>query len=239
MANLPSQYPHLSLHLADRSLTPLITSSRSRPQLDALTSLTHTTLSAHESATRLGLGSPQRIMVEHAGGGPVLLQSYLRASPSTAVPSSAGTATATTATINNSNNNNNDITAAPTTLSSTTTSTSTPMIPPPAGVTTNGARSATPSSTSSPDARTPVNEAGAGAAAVERRLQQLQLGEAEVEDSHDGAPMLVGIVVAPNADEARAARRAAARLERVGREVQARWAEVMQDGGGEAGDAGD
>ncbi|KAI6089863.1 hypothetical protein F4821DRAFT_230093 [Hypoxylon rubiginosum] len=251
MANLPSQHPHLSLHLADRSLTPLITSSRSRPQLDALTSLSHTALSAHESALRLGLGSPQRIMVEHTGRGPVLLQSYLRASPSTAPSSSAAT----------THNNTNTNTTAPTALSSTTIST--PTVP--GGATTNGATGSPPSSSSSSltsaSAQTPVNEAagggaGAGAAAVERRLQQLQLGEpsaalqpAEPEDgAHDdnsGAPMLVGVVVAPGADEARDARRAAARLERVGREVQAWWADVEQqmqggeeeEGGAAAGDA--
>lgn len=37
------------------------------------------------------------------------------------------------------------------------------------------------------------------------------------------APMLVGVVVAGSADEAREARRAAGRLERVGREFQKEW----------------
>jgi hypothetical protein len=40
--------------------------------------------------------------------------------------------------------------------------------------------------------------------------------------------MLVGLVVAPSADEALEARRLAARLERVGKQVQMRWAEVQR-----------
>jgi hypothetical protein len=54
-------------------------------------------------------------------------------------------------------------------------------------------------------------------------------GEAD-EDStaaakaEEPAPMLVGVVVAGSADEAREARRAAGRLERVGREFQKEWA---------------
>lgn len=40
----------------------------------------------------------------------------------------------------------------------------------------------------------------------------------------DGAPMLIGVVVAGSADEAREARRAATRLERAGREFQREWA---------------
>lgn len=38
------------------------------------------------------------------------------------------------------------------------------------------------------------------------------------------APTLIGVVVAGSADEAREARRAAGRLERVGREFQKEWA---------------
>ncbi|POR32598.1 Uncharacterized protein TPAR_07182 [Tolypocladium paradoxum] len=52
----------------------------------------------------------------------------------------------------------------------------------------------------------------------------------------DAAPVLVGVVVAGSSDDAREARRAAARLERVGREFQKEWAaqgaERSADGGG-------
>ncbi|KAK7423132.1 hypothetical protein QQX98_001208 [Neonectria punicea] len=41
--------------------------------------------------------------------------------------------------------------------------------------------------------------------------------------SEDAAPMLIGVVVAGSAEEAREARRAAARLESVGREFQREW----------------
>lgn len=39
----------------------------------------------------------------------------------------------------------------------------------------------------------------------------------------DSAPMLVGVVVAPTSDEARDARRAAVRLEKIGRQFQREW----------------
>jgi hypothetical protein len=42
--------------------------------------------------------------------------------------------------------------------------------------------------------------------------------------AEDAAPTLIGVVVAGTADEAREARRAAARLERIGREFQREWA---------------
>ncbi|KAF7560490.1 hypothetical protein G7046_g3663 [Stylonectria norvegica] len=57
--------------------------------------------------------------------------------------------------------------------------------------------------------------------------------------SEDAAPMLVGLVVAGSADDTREARRAAVRLERVGREFQREWAaenlERSNDDGHESG----
>jgi hypothetical protein len=54
--------------------------------------------------------------------------------------------------------------------------------------------------------------------------------------SEDAAPLLVGVVVAGSADEAREARRASSRLERVGREFQKEWAaESSQDRANEDG----
>jgi hypothetical protein len=64
-------------HLTDRSLTPIISSSRTSTQLQALASLTHTSLNAYETVQRLGLGTPQRVMIEHANNGPVILQTFL------------------------------------------------------------------------------------------------------------------------------------------------------------------
>lgn len=53
--------------------------------------------------------------------------------------------------------------------------------------------------------------------------------------SEDAAPMLVGLVVAGSSEDAREARRAAARLERVGRQFQKEWTaqgmERAADGG--------
>lgn len=49
-------------------------------------------------------------------------------------------------------------------------------------------------------------------------------GDGSTARPEDAAPMLVGLVVAPSSDEAREARRAAGRLERLGREFQRQWA---------------
>jgi hypothetical protein len=58
------------------------------------------------------------------------------------------------------------------------------------------------------------------------------IGEDEA-DEMSGPPLLVGIVVAPDGEgSAKEARRAAGRLERVGREVQAFWVDEGQNGAG-------
>ncbi|KAK1991779.1 hypothetical protein LX36DRAFT_675014 [Colletotrichum falcatum] len=77
MASLPSQHPSLALHLTDRALNPILTSARSQPQLEALSSLTTTALTAHAAANRFSLGPAQRIIVEHGPGSPVVLASFL------------------------------------------------------------------------------------------------------------------------------------------------------------------
>ncbi|KAE9375709.1 hypothetical protein N431DRAFT_205879 [Stipitochalara longipes BDJ] len=74
-------------HLADRALTPIISSSRppssnthnlqSQIQAQALSSLTSTAVTAFDTASRLGLGLPQRIMIETQSSGPIILHSFL------------------------------------------------------------------------------------------------------------------------------------------------------------------
>ncbi|KAM3448440.1 hypothetical protein MY3296_007795 [Beauveria thailandica] len=134
MADLPSQHPSLSLHLADDTLTPLITSSRSRAHLASLTSLAASALVGQAAAQRVGMGAVERIVVEYpsaSAAAAVVVQSYLHAP-----------------------------------------------------------------------------EAGSGAAAGSEEEQ---------------VPRLVGVVVAKSPQDAKEAKRAAARLERVGRELQSRW----------------
>jgi len=86
MATFSHGSSQFALHLADRALTPILSSSRqtpssspaqSRSQAQALSSLTTTALAAFESASRLGLGIPERIMIETQSSGPLLLHSYL------------------------------------------------------------------------------------------------------------------------------------------------------------------
>jgi hypothetical protein len=76
---------HLALHLADRALAPITSSSRQpssspaqvRSQAQALSSLTSSALVAYETASRLGLGVPERILIETQSSGPIVLHSYL------------------------------------------------------------------------------------------------------------------------------------------------------------------
>jgi len=79
--------------LADRALTPIVSSiplpttdnnellRREDVQLQSLTSITSTAINAFDSAAKLGLGLPQRIVVETQSGGPALLHAYLNPSP--------------------------------------------------------------------------------------------------------------------------------------------------------------
>ncbi|KAI0546016.1 hypothetical protein F4679DRAFT_440465 [Xylaria curta] len=220
MSNLPSQHPNLSLHLTDRALTPLITSAHSSQHLSHLTNLTHTAQAAHESAYRLGFGPAKRIMVEH-GDGPVLLQTFL--SPIPIPPPSSHLEGSMTPPTNGREesaasrhspsphqgalalaveNRNNTATPQP---QPTTTTTTTNPIP-------------NPSPTTVPNLR--------GGADNNRVLFDDPLDEDDEEENPDAPPMLFGIVVASSADDTREARRAAARLERVGREIQSHWTQL-------------
>ncbi|KAH7407479.1 hypothetical protein BKA64DRAFT_418747 [Cadophora sp. MPI-SDFR-AT-0126] len=87
MARNPPQTDPFGLHVADRALNLILsssqfsttqnTTSQSGRQLQSLSSLTTTAINAHDAALRLGLGTPLRIMVETQSSGPVVLTSYL------------------------------------------------------------------------------------------------------------------------------------------------------------------
>ncbi|KAI0811368.1 hypothetical protein GGR55DRAFT_98209 [Xylaria sp. FL0064] len=244
MAHLPSQHPNLTLHLTDAALTPLITSARAHQHLEYLTALSHTALDAHESAQRLGLGAPQRIMVEH-GDGPVLLQTFL----SPHAPSSTPTSTP----------------AAPsqTQQHSTTGTTSQPLDP------SQQRQRQQQQQHKGALALAVENRGGGGGSATIASHEEEDHSDSTYPEAHhhndnnnsknntnnsstspgliididnDGGggggggganpnapPMLLGIIVAATSDDAREARWAAARLERVGREIQGRWTELQQD----------
>lgn len=87
MSNLSTSHPTIALHVSDQTLTPLLSSSQSLqtlsdsnvtvPQAQALNALTSTSITTYETARRLALGLPQRVIIETANDGPILLQSYL------------------------------------------------------------------------------------------------------------------------------------------------------------------
>ncbi|EFQ32374.1 hypothetical protein CGRA01v4_11259 [Colletotrichum graminicola] len=193
MASLPSQHPSLALHLTDRALNPILTSARSQPQLEALSSLTTTALTAHAAANRFSLGPAQRIIVEHGPGSPVVLASFLNGAD--ALPN-GGEASAAAATAN------------------------------------NRASSSAPSRLVSSGVAAGTTSTAVSSAAASARMGAIpDLGKSG-EDSGSAAPMLVGVVAAATGEEAMEARRAAGRLERVGREFQYEWA--AEEGAGDA-----
>lgn len=87
MATAPSSGNAFGLHLSDRALTPILSSSQrsstndsssaSRRQSQALSTLTVATITAYDTASKLGLGLPQRVMIETHSSGPIVLTSYL------------------------------------------------------------------------------------------------------------------------------------------------------------------
>jgi hypothetical protein len=83
MTTLPKIHPTLSLHLTDPTGTPLLSSSSSQNaqssnlQYRSLADLATTSLTAYNTSSRLGLGLPQRIMIETSKTGPIVLHSFL------------------------------------------------------------------------------------------------------------------------------------------------------------------
>jgi hypothetical protein len=95
MANLPTSN-NISHHLTDRTGTPLLSSSnntqpQSTSQAEALSSLTIIAITAYDTASRLDLGLPQRILIETSSPGPVILHSYLNPQASQHVHTRAST----------------------------------------------------------------------------------------------------------------------------------------------------
>ena len=233
MASLPAQHPRLALHLTDRALTPIISSgnpttshSSSSPsqsqqqkqkqqqqqQLAALSALSTTALTAYDAAKRLDMGSPLRVVVEHGpvapaddhgdgGGGPLVLQSFMCPMSLALGPTGRG---------RRGSDSDGSLDTA---------------VTPTEGGGGGGGGAHTP-------------EAGASAAngtssrGADGSSRQV-LGSAVIDDEDDdeddeddGAnhpPMLIGVVVAPGADDASEARRAAGRLERLARVFQTEW----------------
>ncbi|EOO02904.1 hypothetical protein UCRPA7_1600 [Phaeoacremonium minimum UCRPA7] len=234
MASLPAQHPRLALHLTDRALTPIISSGnpttshssssqsqsqqqkqkqqQQQQQLAALSALSTTALTAYDAAKRLDMGSPLRVVVEHGpvaptddhgdgGGGPLVLQSFMCPMSLALGPTGRGRR-------GSDSDGSLDTAVTPT----------------------EGGGGGGSGGAHTPEAgASAVN--GTSSRGAEGSSRQV-LGSAVIDDEDDeddeddGAnhpPMLIGVVVAPGADDASEARRAAGRLERLARVFQTEW----------------
>ncbi|TLS25843.1 hypothetical protein PpBr36_07061 [Pyricularia pennisetigena] len=270
MATIPQLHPRLSLHLADRSLTPLISTSKTlatgggsggrnheeqQKKQDALASLASTALTIHDAALHFGLGRPQRVLADY--GGPVMIQTFLdpaalRDEPPSTLPTAAATAAATP----------NPAAVAPPGSGATHLMPHRPL--PHRGLSASSIRSAfsRPTSSSTTGQRSQMDGEGfrvngsSPAPQVDRAayyggqgfpnpaVAAAKTGHAAHDDDHDdhdsnddadsmgshkededanSPPMLVGVVLSASAEDATDARRATARLEKIGREIQRRW----------------
>jgi len=196
MANLSANHPTIALHISDRNLTPLLTSSqpsRSIPDSEAtqaLHILTTTSINAYETARHLGYGAPQRIMLETVNDGPVILQSYLN--PSSVLPRSITNGVHST---NGFLNHLLDVGRPNTGVSEQTTSTeiANPMGPP----LTNGF------------------DTDYGYTTDERSNDE--------STAIQPPPMLFSTVVVPRRTDLSEGRTVAMRMERIGRQFQREW----------------
>jgi hypothetical protein len=194
MATLPSPSSQLALHLADQALTPILSSSRptssnhdsqSQTQAQALSSLTTAAIAAYDTAARLGLGLPQRIMIETQSSGPIILHSYL-GPPSTQRPQTLYV------------QDHGDVQGI--------VEQAREHLRPLSGTTDTGS----------------IDEHGESSEALVNGVGGAEDAE-EGESTVQPPPLLIASVVAPSAADAVDARRAAVRLERMGREFQREW----------------
>ncbi|KAG9241949.1 hypothetical protein BJ878DRAFT_393209, partial [Calycina marina] len=162
----------ISYHLSDRALPPLLSSTASQaqpassisPADEQMQALTTVAINAYNSAARLGLGIPQRIMIESRHRGPVILHSYI---------------------------NPPDLSEA--------------LV--------NGAA--------------PTEEVQEGASeALVNGAAPTEVQDESSEDEYSSVsqpPLLIASVIAHSATDTTSARKAAAKLERVGRNFQQEW----------------
>ncbi|KAL1844858.1 hypothetical protein VTK73DRAFT_1656 [Phialemonium thermophilum] len=197
MASLPSLHPTLTLHLVDQTLTPIVSSTTASgpnsTRAAAATYLSRTALAAYNAAQRLEMGAPQRVVVE--------CQSVDGGEKEQDAEQQAGRGSQRSALVS----------SGPVVLASF-------IEPPGARGTVSADRSGGASSSSSAHDVT----TGAGASSTAAASGEQEEGSNAAASASSAAPLLVGIVVATDLEEhGSEARRAAARLERVGREVQA------------------
>ncbi|OIW28531.1 hypothetical protein CONLIGDRAFT_681485 [Coniochaeta ligniaria NRRL 30616] len=226
LQDLPLLHPSLTLHLSDNADTPIISSAppppaiqpsspppaaRPRPRSTrsaAISSLSRSALASYTAAQRLGLGSPVRIMVE-------CVSTYNNSTNTSQSQPQNGTGSSSSSTA-----------SGPMVLNTFIP----PLQPPP------------PPPASSRDARGAPNgaESSSRTTTTVKSYPGTSPGGAGLEaDGGDGSkrpPLLVAVVVTPDGESQTVAdaRVAAARLARVGRRLQARWAE--EEDGGQNGD---
>ncbi|KAL3422493.1 hypothetical protein PVAG01_06649 [Phlyctema vagabunda] len=220
MAALPSSNANLAIHLCDRALTPLISSSSqsegpspsskqsqhsssSPSQAEALATLSSTAIAAYDTASRLQLGLPQRIMISTgppSSSGPVILHSYLN--PAVTPRQRAAAARGI---VQSARDELRPLTA--------TTVDSDPDEPEEEGTLVNGVGG--------------------------REDDAKDIDDDDGEEDPSVAPLLIASVVAPKTEDTTDARRAAAKLEKMGKEFQRVWTMEQEEGrkiGGAAGD---
>lgn len=267
MASIPQLHPQLSLHLADRSLTPLISTSRTlaagggsspeeqQKKQDALASLASTALTIHDAALHFGLGRPQRVLADY--GGPVMIQTFLDPAalrdehhstlPLAATPNAAAAAETPVGgggvgathlmphrPLPHRGLSASSIRSAFSRPTSSNTTGQRLQMDGGDGFRMNGSSPAPQADRVSyyggPDLSRPAAAKNAHAADDDDERDHHDgnddggsMDSHKEDDDADASPMLVGIVLSASAEEASDSRRATARLEKIGREIQRRW----------------